>query len=194
MADPTFRQKWEWARAHQTPAFDAPALVVDNVRGVGEPMPPDWTQDALRSVPRPLPAIRSPADGRYVEPQVRPAPPPVFQGPIRRDRGLSRRERECVAGIQRRCYYNSSQPSQRHPQSLSRRRGIHDTEIDEILDDGRKRKQRRPGRVRAGFISGEQSGRSYGKKRREVADRGLAQGPGHDAGNQRRCRAKVAGI
>jgi hypothetical protein len=82
MAEPTFRQKWEWARAHQTPASDAPDLVVDNARGVEQPAPPDWTDDALRSVPRPLPAIRSPTDGRYVEPQAPPAPPPIFQGPI----------------------------------------------------------------------------------------------------------------
>lgn len=82
MAEPTFRQKWEWARAHQTPASDAPDLVVDNARGVEAPAPSDWAQDALRSVPRPLPAIRSPADGRYVEPQAPSAPPPIFQGPI----------------------------------------------------------------------------------------------------------------
>lgn len=82
MAEPNFRQKWEWARAHQTPASDAPDLVVDNARGVEAPAPSDWTQDALRSVPRPLPPIRSPADGRYVEPLMPPTPPHVFQGPI----------------------------------------------------------------------------------------------------------------
>lgn len=93
MAEPTFRQKWEWARAHQTPAFDAPALVVDNVRGVGEPKPPDWTQDALRSVPRPLPAIRSPADGRYVEPQVRLRLRPSSWVPSARSRVIPKRAR-----------------------------------------------------------------------------------------------------
>jgi hypothetical protein len=82
MAEPSFRQKWEWARAHQKPAPDAPDLVVDNAGGAEEPVPPDWTEDALRSVPRPLPPVRSPADGRYSEPRVPPAPPHVFQGPI----------------------------------------------------------------------------------------------------------------
>lgn len=55
----TFQQKWELARAHQKPKFDAPDLVVDNARGVERPTPPDWTQDALRSVPRP-PVFREP--------------------------------------------------------------------------------------------------------------------------------------
>jgi hypothetical protein len=82
MAGPTFHELFAVARAHQTPRFDAPDLVVDNARGAEEPVPPDWTEDALRSVPRPLPPVRSPADGRYIEPRVPSAPPHVFQGPI----------------------------------------------------------------------------------------------------------------
>jgi hypothetical protein len=79
MAGPTFHELFAVARAHQK---NTPDLVVDNAWGTEETAPPDWTQDALRSVPQPLPAIRSPADGRYIESRVPPAPPHLFQGPI----------------------------------------------------------------------------------------------------------------
>jgi hypothetical protein len=82
MPGPTFRELYAVARAHQKPEFDAPDLAVNNARSAEEFAPSDWTEDALRSVPRSLPLVRSPADGRYIEPRVPPAPPHVFQGPM----------------------------------------------------------------------------------------------------------------
>jgi hypothetical protein len=59
MAAPTFRELHAAARAHLRPKSDAPGLVVNNGRGAAEAASPDWTNDALRSVPRP-PVFRGP--------------------------------------------------------------------------------------------------------------------------------------
>jgi hypothetical protein len=56
---PTFHALHAAARAHLRPKSDAPGLVVNNGRGAAEAAPPDWTNDAMRSVPRP-PVFRGP--------------------------------------------------------------------------------------------------------------------------------------
>lgn len=83
MTDPTFRQLWQSARAHQgTPAPPIGEIDPDAIT-VFDGLPNSGAGNETESPVRPTPLPGGwPDDGRFVEPRRPPAPPHVFDGPV----------------------------------------------------------------------------------------------------------------